>query len=425
MTAIGRSLTMKMLQSKNENLVYTVRGDNELHITMLCSYFNFKTGGLEKHVYYLARGLTKHGIKVTLITAYKDPYTSATIPPYEGDNLTIIPLKYYIAPLNNPLLHGLPKVLSKINSDVIHVHDHYFYGSVILSFLKKIIRRPLVLTIHTSKLRYDNFWKNLVSDVYDISVSRTIFKASDKIITVTRTTAYELISRGLPEDKLVYIPNFLTVDSLEEYDEKTYNDIKNSERFKILYVGRLVYRKGLHILLDAFNIALRDCIIPQDSLLMIVGKGPLEVKLRRSVELNPNLKGRIMFWGAVTDSVLGALYRACDVVVLPSLSGETTSLVLQEAILLEKQFIASLVSGVYDYLLDGFWGFYVPPGDVRALAESLGKAYKLLTENQKFIRKKVRENKEKLLKTRSSEHIILRTIQTYYKAINNYAEKYG
>ncbi|MEM4514465.1 MAG: glycosyltransferase family 4 protein, partial [Ignisphaera sp.] len=148
------------------------------------------------------------------------------------------------------------------------------------------------------------------------------------------------------------------------------------------------------------------------------------VKLRRSVELNPNLKGRIVFWGAVMDSVLGALYRACDVVILPSLSGETTSLVLQEAILLEKPFITSLVGGVYDYLLDGFWGFYVPPGDVRALAESLGKAYKLLAENQKFIRRKVRENKEKLLKTRSSEHIILRTIQTYYEAINNYyAEK--
>ncbi|MEM2078851.1 MAG: glycosyltransferase family 4 protein [Thermosphaera sp.] len=401
-----------------------MRGDKALHVAMLCSYFNFKTGGLEKHVYYLTRGLIKHGIKVTLVTAYRDPYTNATIPPYKGDNLTIIPLRYCIAPLNNPLLHSLPKVLSTINSDVIHVHDHYFYGSAILSFLKKIIRRPMVLTIHTSKLHYDNFWKNLVSDIYDISVSRTIFKASDKIITVTRTTAYELINHGVPEDKLVYIPNFLTVDSLEEYDEKTYSDIKNGERFKILYVGRLVYRKGLHILLDAFNIALRDSIIPQNSLLMIVGKGPLEVKLRRSVELNPNLKGRIMFWGAVTDSVLGALYRACDVVILPSLSGETTSLVLQEAILLEKPFITSLVGGVYDYLLDGFWGFYVPPGDVRALVESLGKAYKLLAENQKFIRRKVRENKEKLLKTRSSEHIILRTIQTYYEAINNYyAEK--
>ncbi|MEM4620092.1 MAG: glycosyltransferase family 4 protein [Desulfurococcaceae archaeon] len=402
-----------------------MRGDNALHVAMLCSYFNFKTGGLEKHVYYLTRGLVKHGIKVTLITAYRDPYTNATILPYEGDNLTIIPLKYHIAPLNNPILYSLHKILSKINSDIVHVHDHYFYGSVVLSFLKQIIRRPMVLTIHTSKLHYDNFWKNLVSDIYDISLSKMIFKASDKIITVTRTTAYEFIRRGIPENKLIYIPNFLTIDSLEKYyDEKLYNDIMNDMRFKILYVGRLVYRKGLHTLLNAFNTALRDNMIPQDSLLMIVGKGPLEGRLRRDVELKPNLKERVMFWGAVVDSVLGALYRACDVVILPSLSGETTSLVLQEAILLEKPFITSLVGGVYDYLLDGFWGIYVPPGDVRALAESLGKAYKLLAENQKYIRKKVRENKEKLLKTRSSEYITLRTIQTYYEVINNYyAEK--
>ncbi|MEM4894715.1 MAG: glycosyltransferase family 4 protein [Desulfurococcaceae archaeon] len=390
-----------------------------MHVALLCSYFNFKVGGLEKHVYYLIRGLIKHGIRVTLITAYKDPYTNATIPSYEGVNLNIIPLKYYIAPFNNPLLHGLPRILSKINPDVIHVHDHYFYGSFISMFLKKIIKRPLVLTVHTSKLRYDSFWKNLISDIYDTFVSKAIFKASNKIIVVTRVMAYELISRGIPKSKLVYIPNFLTVDSLEKYDEETYEKLKTSKEFKILYVGRLVHRKGPHVLLDAFDVAQRDGIIPQNSLLMIVGKGPLEAKLKRYVEFNSNLKGKVIFWGTVADNVLSALYRASDVVVLPSLSGETTSLVLQEAILMEKPFIASLAGGIYDYLLDGFWGFYVPPGDTRALAESLGKIYKLLAEDQKLVSKKVSENREKLLKTRSSENIVLKTIQTYYKAMND------
>ncbi|MEM4763193.1 MAG: hypothetical protein QXH78_04090, partial [Desulfurococcaceae archaeon] len=63
--------------------------------------------------------------------------------------------------------------------------------------------------------------------------------------------------------------------------------------------------------------------------------------------------------------------------------------------------------------------FYVPPGDTRALAESLGKIYKLLAEDQKLVSKKVSENREKLLKTRSSENIVLKTIQTYYKAMND------
>ncbi|MEM1830906.1 MAG: glycosyltransferase family 4 protein [Desulfurococcaceae archaeon] len=386
---------------------------------MLCSYFNFKTGGLEKHVYYLTRGLIKHGIKVTLVTAYRDPYTNATIPPYKGDNLTIIPLRYCIAPLNNPLLYGLPRVLSKINPDVIHVHDHYFYGSMISSLLKRIIKKPLVLTIHTSKLHYDDFLKNTMVDLYDVLVGKTMFIIADKIIVLSRKTKHELLSLRIPKNKIELIPNFLPEHLLEDYDAKIYNTVKEWGKFKVLFVGRLVPRKGPHILLSAFETALRNGLLPKDSKLMIVGKGPLEEYLRKIVSTNSELREKVIFWGAVRDDVLGALYRASDVVVLPSLSGEVAPFVIQEAIALEKPFIASIVGGIWDYITEKYWGFYIPPGDVIMLANSLGKLYALLTEKPGLVREMVRNNKEKLLNACSEPYIVLKTIGVYLDAIRN------
>lgn len=390
-----------------------------MHVAMLCSYFNFKVGGVEKHVYYLIQGLLKHGVRVTLITGYKDPYTNTVIPQYEGRRLTIIPLEYAIAPLNNPLMLGLFSTLAKIDPDIVHIHDHYFYGSMIASLLKKIIRRPLILTIHTSKLSYGNILKDLLVHMYDTALGSIIFRAADKIIAVTRTTADELISRGVHRDKIAYIPNFLTVDTLESHDEKTYDYIKGLGEFRILYVGRLVFRKGLHILIEAFKTAIKEELIPHNSLLMIVGKGPLEFVLEKEIRSNSTLNGKVKLWGVVPDSILGALYRASDVVVLPSLSGETTSLVLQEAIFFEKPFVASLVGGIRDYFVEGFWGFYVPPGDPQAIARSLGKIYKLVIENRGLIRERVQENKERLIKIHSSENIIKRTLQIYNEVLSN------
>ncbi|MEM0054068.1 MAG: glycosyltransferase family 4 protein [Nitrososphaeria archaeon] len=389
----------------------------------MCSYFNFKVGGLEKHVYYLIRGLLKNRVKITLITAYRDPYTNATIPPYRGEKLTIIPLKHIIAPFNNPLILEISNILTKIGPDIIHIHDHYFYGSAISPILKKIIKRPLVLTIHTSKLRYDNFLKDLVVDLYDTVVGSAIFRAADKIIAVSRTTAYELVKRGVPRRKVVYIPNFLTIDFRKNYDEKIYSNIKNEGRFKILYVGRLVLRKGSHVLLRAFDIALRNGFIPRDSILMIVGKGPLEFHLKEMIAANLNLKERVIFWGTVSDIFLGTLYEASDIVILPSLSGETTSLVLREAIYFMRPFIASLTGGIQDYLLEGFWGFYVPPGDALALAKSLGKMYNLIIRNQAFVQKRVYENRERLLRTYSSESIISKTLQVYNEVLSNWISR--
>ncbi|MEM1510411.1 MAG: glycosyltransferase family 4 protein [Thermofilaceae archaeon] len=387
---------------------------------IICSYFNFKAGGLEKHVYHLVRGLLKHDVKITLITAYKDPYTHVTIPSHRGDKLTIIPLKYFVAPFNNPLMPSLLNVITKLDEpDVVHVHDHYFYGSMISPILKKIIKRPLVLTIHTSKLRYNNFLKNLIVDIYDNIIGKIIFKTADKVIAVTRTTVYELVKYGVPQEKVIYIPNFLTVDSQEDYDKKMYNYIRHIARFKILYVGRLVFRKGLHILLHAFDIALRNGSIPRDSVLIIVGKGHLESYIRKMITVNPNLQERVMLLGTVSDDVLRALYKASDVVVLPSISGETTSLVIQEAIFFEKPFIASLIGGIRDYVLDGFWGFYIPPGDVLALEKSLNKIYNLITKKPSFVQKKLQQNRERLLQTRSSENVISKVLQVYNEVVSN------
>ncbi len=378
------------------------------HIMILCSYFNPRIGGIEKHVYYLLRGLLSRGYKVTVVTSDNDPYIHARIPAKKTRTLEIIPLPVLARPLNNPIQLGLIKELLSNDFDIIHVHDHYYYGSLVSALVKRIIGKPIILTYHTSRLRFHNPIKNRIVDLYENNIAKYIFRQVDKIIVVVKSVLNELIKLKVDPSKIVHIPNAIVPDEFTTIDDHLYKALKSEHEFIVLFVGRLVERKGVHILLKGFQLALRKKHIPNKSVLLIVGDGPLKyflTKLTRKLGIENHVK----FLGVVSQTVLNTLYAACDVVVIPSLSGETTSLVTQEAIVNEKPFIASVVGGIIEYKQMGIWGVYIEPGDYIAIARGLASIYKTAYE----IRNKLKENKRKLLEKFSIEKMVARTIGVY------------
>jgi glycosyltransferase involved in cell wall biosynthesis len=78
---------------------------------------------------------------------------------------------------------------------------------------------------------------------------------------------------------------------------------------RVLFVGRLVYYKGLHVLLEA--------VAATRASLVIAGDGPLQGSLRERVAAL-GLTGRVGFFAGLTDEDVRRLYRACDIFVLPS-----------------------------------------------------------------------------------------------------------
>jgi phosphatidylinositol alpha-mannosyltransferase len=130
---------------------------------------------------------------------------------------------------------------------------------------------------------------------------------------------------------------------------------------ELVFVGQAVDRKGLPILLRAFEALRRH--LPAN--LTIVGASEAEVA--------PLLVERagVTVLGRVADAEKHAALERADVLVAPSLGGESFGMVLTEAFAAGTPVVASDIAGYRDVVRDGVDGLLVPCGDATALAETL------------------------------------------------------
>ena len=136
----------------------------------------------------------------------------------------------------------------------------------------------------------------------------------------------------------------------------------------VLFVGRLVYYKGLRYLLTALR--------STSATLVIAGKGDEHATLVRLAE-GLGVQDRVRFVGEVGDAELPLYYQASDLLVLPSCERtEAFGLVQIEAHASGIPSICTALStGVVFANLDGETGLVVPPGD----SDSLARAINLLS----------------------------------------------
>ena len=138
------------------------------------------------------------------------------------------------------------------------------------------------------------------------------------------------------------------------------------DALRIVFVGQAVERKGLPLLLRAFE-ALREHIPTE---LTVIGPtaeelAPLMLDAARRARARQGRRRR---------PSAGELERA-DVLCAPSLGGESFGMVLTEAFAAGTPVVASDIAGYRDVVRDGVDGVLVPPGDAQALAEALRDLY--------------------------------------------------
>ena len=160
------------------------------------------------------------------------------------------------------------------------------------------------------------------------------------------------------------IPNGVNLDD-GALDEALAATTHEGDTLRILFVGQAVERKGLPLLLRAFE-ALREHIPTELTVI-----GPTEAEL---APLLMDPRG-VRALGKVDDATKHAELLAADVLAAPSLGGESFGMVLTEAFASGATVVASDIAGYRDVVEDGVDGVLVAPGDAQALAETLRELY--------------------------------------------------
>jgi phosphatidylinositol alpha-mannosyltransferase len=171
---------------------------------------------------------------------------------------------------------------------------------------------------------------------------------------------------------------------------------------RILFIGLPVERKGLPVLLRAFE-ALRDHI---PATLTLVGPGPQDVA---PLLLDPH---GVKALGKVSDAEKSAQLERAEVLCAPSLHGESFGMVLTEAFAAHTPVVASDIPGYRDVVRPDRDGLLTPPGDALALAEAL-RRLALEPERRRAMAAAARERAERF----AWPHIAAEITDCYEQAI--------
>lgn len=234
--------------------------------------------------------------------------------------------------------------------DVVHIHEPVV-PTVSWDALCSLGELPLVGTFHT-------YSENVLTNGFAAVGLGGRRRMNRLHVRIAVSEAAAWTARRFYGGRYRIIPNGVQLPDLggTEADESA-----EDRPLRILFIGQAVERKGLPVLLRAFE-ALRDHI---PATLTLVGAGAAEVAPMMLDDRGVSALGKVS-----EERKLAELSRA-DVVCAPSLHGESFGMVLTEAFAAGAPVVASGIPGYRDVLRDGVDGLLVPPGDALALAESL------------------------------------------------------
>ena len=176
----------------------------------------------------------------------------------------------------------------------------------------------------------------------------------------------------------------------------------------ILFLANLVRRKGVFLLLDAFE---RMAHMQHDCVLRIAGSGPDEVELRERAAASP-FKSRIEFIGKVPPARVPSILNACTVFCLPSYC-EPFGMAALEAMSCGKPVIGTRTGGL-GLLLDDTGSRRIKPGDADALANSLSE----VLHSASLRHQMGAHNRRKVLQEFSWEIVIRKLEEMYYQLLS-------
>jgi len=356
-----------------------------MRILMLNLFFPPYEGGTEKHVYEVSRRLARRH-DVTVLTARLPGTKKEEV--VEGIRVVRTPawvLKDLPGPLPPPV-PVMPENASDVRRllkqhDLLHAHNRFFYGLDLVNWTKKA-QKPLYLTLHNARPEGINFSTDFWGQAYDDTIGKTIMNACTGILGVSQNTLDVTLPKTYKGPSAVA---FNGVDAQTFRPQKTDVKVRLGIENMVLCVARFVPQKGLDDLMDA--------MVDVDGDLVLIGRGPLEKKLKKQAKKR-KIEDRVhVLTQKIPDGKLAQYYADADVFALPSL-WEPFGMVAAEALASGTPVVCSNIGGLPEVVRHEKDGFLVPPRSPPALAKKI----QYLLDNPKKARKMGQDGRLHVLK---------------------------
>jgi glycosyltransferase involved in cell wall biosynthesis len=286
---------------------------------------------------------------------------------YDGgilQNLRRNPLKWALVPgflLSEGL--ALLRVIRRHRIDLIHAHWFVPQG-LVAALATRLAPRPIVMTAHAGDVfaTRDGLRRRLLRHAAGRAAACTA-------VSVPLGAALQALAGRAPE----IVPMGVDLDRFRP--QAAGNDVTGDGPLaapRLLSVGRLAEKKGLHVLLRAMAALTPD--LP-GAHLTVVGDGPERPALQ-ALARDLGLADRVAFLGMVPNADLPAHFAAADLFVVPSVidsTGDREGLPVSilEAAASGVPVIATDVGGISDFVADGETGLLVPSAEVAPLAAAI------------------------------------------------------
>ena len=352
-------------------------------------------GGIARVVYDLSKTLIKDGHDVTVVT-YKEgdaPYfeDDKGVKVYRVDNYMINPNNFidWIMQLNFNLIAKANELIAKEgNFDVIHAHD--WLVAYAAKTLKNSYNIPIVATIHATESGRNSGIHDETQRYINDTEWMLTYEASEVIVNSNYMKNELQRLFGLPFEKINVVPNGVNLNLFNGV-ERDYNFRRrfamDNEKI-ILFMGRLVYEKGIQHLIAAMPKILNGY---HDAKLVICGKGGMMDELKAEAN-SLGISQKVYFAGYMNGKDVQKMYKAADIAVFPS-TYEPFGIVALEAMLSENPVVVSDIGGLNEIVRHRENGMKTYCGNPNSIADSILELlydHKLCADIVKKAKNKVR-----------------------------------
>ena len=330
-------------------------------------------GGIARVVYDLSRTLLKDGHDVTVVT-YKDgdaPYfeDDKGVKVYRVDNYMINPNNFidWIMQLNFNLVAKASEIIQKEGKfDVIHAHD--WLVAYAAKTLKQSFDIPLISTIHATEAGRNSGIRDEQQRYINDTEWMLTYESTEVIVNSNYMKGELQRLFGLPFEKINVVPNGVSAVNYSgierDYDFRRRYAMDNEKI--ILFMGRLVYEKGIQHLIAAMPKILNGY---HDAKLVVAGKGGMIDELKAQAN-SLGLGEKVYFAGYINGKDVAKLYKAADVSVFPS-TYEPFGIVALEAMLAGTPVVVSDIGGLNEIVQHRENGMKCYAGNPNSIADSI------------------------------------------------------